>query len=826
MSKRYLAVMMVLVLTFSFLPVVMGSSSPNYAVIDPALEHRLSVEDGNEPIEVIIQLHDTIEERDLAYLRINGFTILQTFDVMPVIHAKGVKQDIEDLSNYERVRWIEFNAPMQYYMNMTKYTIEAQDVWLSQIRIGEEIFDPIDGSGVTVVVLDSGIDATHPDLDYDPVNIEGGETPEIGQKVIFNVKKDQDGVGEPFIPFENTDTTSGHGTHCAGTVAGNGQASAGRVQGIAPNAWLIGVSMGEGFATIDEYSGLVWTYDHSMPEDNPANIRVVTNSWGPGYPFDSLDPNDASAQMIMKLAHENNVAVVFAAGNDGGSNHDGATDTVNIFAKVPAAISVAASTRDGTGLAGFSSRGDIELVETWPDIAAPGVRIWSASARATMIGAGIGLQDLTRDENDPFYIAISGTSMATPHVAGLLALLWQACPSMTMSDELEDYEGDLPMVIQENADNFDQGPYSFDDLRIHESELILKLTSGYIEPEGNNGIPTGNGSTRKGLEDRTFDYAQGYGLVNAKRAVALALKLQYMRDPNMDGFLDHPEITVIDAYHASYGKIIREGSYSAKTDMISHTWDGEFVDSDKVIAELSAVYDDTVPTSDQRHSVYIPEETERMVIAFTYNPLYLEYDGITDIPEASYGYLYMTIDVDGDGNHDYPMEAVEIPNDINAFDPTEEQTVKIPISFNSDPFMNARGRNWTFNMMGYAYGIGGAFWDLLIGKGTRMAYHVDIQLRVNAEDKPKIPYAGFWFEEQSTQYFEGKTYIHQNWYVLKDRDNGDDDFILSAETGISLVLILILGLTASWLHLKKKFGLLSLPMEEEGVEWEIQEKGE
>ena len=341
-------------------------------------------------------------------------------------------------------------------------------------------------------------------------------------------------------------------------MAGNGQASAGRVQGIAPGAWLIGVSMGELFATIDEYSGLEWVYEHSRPDDNPANIRVVTNSWGPGYPFDSLDPNDASVQMIELITHENNVAVVFAAGNDGGDNHDGSADTVNIFAKVPSVISVSASTRNGKGMASFSSRGDKTQVGTWPDIAAPGVGIWSASARATMIGGGVGLLDLTRDEKDPFYIAISGTSMATPHVAGLVALLWEACPSMRMSETDEDYEGDLPMVIQENSGNVDAGPYEFDNLSIHESELILKLTARLISDTGGNGVPSGNESSRTGLKGRTYDYAQGYGLVNAKEAVALALRLQTMRDPDGDGIVDNPDVTVWDAFGRHKG-MIREG---------------------------------------------------------------------------------------------------------------------------------------------------------------------------------------------------------------------------------------------------------------------------
>ena len=821
MWKKPLVVLILCALALQMFPVAALASAPDDQVLDPALRYRLSIADDSDRIEVLIQFEDEVTRRDTAYLEVHGFELYRTFTAIPGVFASGEKSEIERLSNYPRTRWIEFNAPMKYYMNMTRYTIEAQDVWLSQIRDRDEVSGPINGSGVTVVVLDSGIDGTHPDLDYNPVDLDGGERPQPGQKVILNLKKDQNTAGEPFVPFKNTDTTSGHGTHCAGTVAGNGQASAGRIQGVAPGAWLIGVSMGELFATIDEYSGLEWVYEHSQPNDNPANIRVVTNSWGPGYPFDSLDPNDASAQMVNSIVHENNVAVVFAAGNDGSTNHDGHEDTVNIFAKVPAAISVAASTRDGKGLADFSSRGDRTLVETWPDIAAPGVRIWSAAARSTMIGAGIGLQDLTRDEKDPFYLAISGTSMATPHVAGLVALLWDACPSMTMSETLEDFEGELPIVVQENSGNFDGGPYEFDDARIHESELILKLTSGYIKDTGNNGIPSGNGSVRIGKGSRTFDYAQGYGLVNAKRAVALALKLQYLRDPDGDGIVDHPEITVWDAYNG-YEKIIKEGMYSKKTDTLHHSWVGEFVDSDKALAEQSSIYEDSVPTTNQKHSVFIPEDTDELLIHFTYYPLYFKYEDITDLPEGSFGMLFLTIDVDEDGEPDYPEESL-IPDTIMISDPTAKQSTWIRIDFTASPFDGARDRNWTFDTMGYAYGIGGLYWDILVGKGTRIAYNVDMRYRLDAEEKPRIPYDGFSFGEPSSQYFDGKVHIKQNWYVLRGQDDDDDLFDLSPEIGVSMILLFVIGLTASWLVLKRRFGFIGPVPDNDSVEWEMPE---
>ena len=119
--------------------------------------------------------------------------------------------------------------------------------------------------------------------------------------------------------------------------------------------------MGELAFTIDEYSALEHVYQLSKPgsaTQQAWNIKVVTNSWGPGFPFDSIDANDLTVQIIEKITIENNVAVIFANGNDGG---EGDEDQSNIFAKVPAAIGVAASNRDGIGMSDFSSRGDMSI---------------------------------------------------------------------------------------------------------------------------------------------------------------------------------------------------------------------------------------------------------------------------------------------------------------------------------------------------------------------------------------------------------------------------------------------------------------------------------
>jgi len=114
--------------------------------------------------------------------------------------------------------------------------------------------------------------------------------------------------------------------------------------------------------------GLDWVYENSRPDHNPSNIRVVSNSWGTSGNEDVYDPQDSITLISEKLVYENHVSVIFATGNDGG---DGSSVKTNPYSNTPAVISVVAMERDGKGMADFSSRGNREKQESWPDIGAP-----------------------------------------------------------------------------------------------------------------------------------------------------------------------------------------------------------------------------------------------------------------------------------------------------------------------------------------------------------------------------------------------------------------------------------------------------------------------
>lgn len=237
------------------------------------------------------------------------------------------------------------------------------------------------GEGVDVAVLDTGIDAGHPDL---AGQIESSAS---------------------FVPGQEVTDRHGHGTHVASTIAGTGAASGGVEKGVAPGADLhIGKVLNDAGSGQDSWiiAGMEWA-----ARDQKA--KVINMSLGTGSATDGTDP---LSQAVNALSAETGALFAVAAGNAGPSDR-----TVGGPGAADAALTVGAV--DGAdAIADFSSRGP-RLVDgaLKPEITAPGVNI--LAARSQYIG-GTG-----------YYRTSSGTSMATPHVAGAAALLAAAHPDWT-----------------------------------------------------------------------------------------------------------------------------------------------------------------------------------------------------------------------------------------------------------------------------------------------------------------------------------------------------------------------------------------------------------
>jgi subtilisin family serine protease len=257
-----------------------------------------------------------------------------------------------------------------------------------------------DGTGTTVAVLDGGYDAEHPDL--------------AGRVA----------AAEDFTGSGTTDDDNGHGTHVASTIAGTGAADPSKV-GMAPGAdLLVGkvLRFGSG-QTSWIVDGMEWAVDQGAD--------VVNMSLGSSEPTDCTDP---MAQAATRLSAQSTTLFVIAAGNNG------IRETVSSPGCTDGVLTVGAVDADGDP-AEFSSRGaTLGDHRIKPDLAAPGVGIVAAQADSP---GGI------------HYIAMSGTSMATPHVAGAAALVRQAHPDWTA----QQVEAALVGAVKSGADStvYDMG---------------------------------------------------------------------------------------------------------------------------------------------------------------------------------------------------------------------------------------------------------------------------------------------------------------------------------------------------------------------------------
>ena len=251
------------------------------------------------------------------------------------------------------------------------------------------------GEAVTLGVIDTGIDPTHPQL-------EGSNWDSV-----INTPVRESGI-------DAGPTSSGHGSHVASTAAGKLQISDTQVftEGVsrAPifSVQALGRVIGTGFS-----SEIV----NAMALAMDRGARVVNMSLGSKECQGGCEICP-ECRAVTTLS-ERGILVAVAAGNSGPDS-----DTINCPGCNPQSITVAAVDRNGE-VAEFSSRGGGRFPNK-PDVAAPGVSIFSGTGRATQV-------DLGDQQAGIGYAAISGTSMATPHVAGLLALLKHRNPNLTES---------------------------------------------------------------------------------------------------------------------------------------------------------------------------------------------------------------------------------------------------------------------------------------------------------------------------------------------------------------------------------------------------------
>ncbi|HEX8504677.1 MAG TPA: S8/S53 family peptidase [Hymenobacter sp.] len=393
------------------------------ATVDPALQSAFAT----SPVaQVIVTFNGsgapTLSQTTL--LQRLGILKGVTMRALPVVGVLATSSQVKALAQNPAVRSIYVNKKLDYYnfddTHLTGVKRLRADAQITARNGGL----PVSGKGVGVLINDSGVDGTHEDLKFGT---------HLVQNTLGSTNLNSLNAMLPVTYIEgvpNTDSNSGHGTHCAGTVGGTGARSGGKYEGVAPGASLLGYGSGGALLVLDAIGG----FDYALTHQFQYNIRVISNSFGSSGDFDPNDPLNVAT----KKCYDRGMVVVFAAGNEGPG-----ADTHNPYAIAPWTISVGAGDRNGL-LADFSSRGVrgeqgtfVVDGETWtfknePVIVAPGVDVVSTRAIAPVSSLGAQQDaELLQPGEIPFYTHSSGTSMATPHVAGIVALLLEANKSLS-----------------------------------------------------------------------------------------------------------------------------------------------------------------------------------------------------------------------------------------------------------------------------------------------------------------------------------------------------------------------------------------------------------
>ena len=387
--------------------------------------------------------------RSVARARALGLTLGTTYDEIDVFIARGPAEVVRELASIPQVDALEAIRPVQLSTDSSHVATRGQELLDGELTLPDGT--RIDGAGIGVAIVDSGIDGTHPDLAERVVSNIKIVCPSHPTSVYIQplTRPDEciDPAAKQTVPMEDTDTPSagGHGTHVAGIVAGEGTVAGGRWHGAAPGASLYGVSIGTVVTVENAVDGLRWVLDNH-DQVSPA-IRVVNNSWGTATHarYDTAPDHFHSVTWKMQEALiAEGVTVVQAAGNSAGDG-TAATTSPECVNPTPGVICVA-NYNDGNdgrrsgNIDGSSSRGrsDPTFVDTWPDIAAPGTSIISTCRERLPVCSVLGT--MVEDPEDS-YAAMTGTSMAAPHVAGIVAQILQVDPTLdpaAMEELLED----------------------------------------------------------------------------------------------------------------------------------------------------------------------------------------------------------------------------------------------------------------------------------------------------------------------------------------------------------------------------------------------------
>jgi serine protease AprX len=372
---------------------------------------------GNKELDVIVQYKTAPKAAHLAAAKALGATVKRQHSHIRAVSYHMKRNQLEKLlANDPNVTFI---SPNRKVISLNDYTA---------VTVGADIARSFgyEGAGVGVAVIDTGI-APHQDL------TDNGTT-----RIVYN---------ESFVTgVPDATDEDGHGTHVAGIVGGNGNASScvdctGTIRGIAPKVNLINLRVLDANGGGDD-SATIAAVDRAIELKDQYNIRVINMSLG--RPIADSYVNDPLCQAV-EQAWKAGIVVVVSAGNNGRTdNGNKGYATITAPGNDPYVITVGAmksqetDTRSDDTIATYSSKGPSYVDHVVkPDIVAPGNRVESLLAPGSTLSkqmpAGVvPTSEYTADPTaQPAYFRMSGTSMAAPVVSGAAALLLEQNPSLT-----------------------------------------------------------------------------------------------------------------------------------------------------------------------------------------------------------------------------------------------------------------------------------------------------------------------------------------------------------------------------------------------------------
>ena len=460
-------------------------------IIDPAVAQDFTFLAQSALYGAFVQFDSGTHKQQDALIESLNFDVKGDFrKYAKSVFVQGPVSAFFDLMDSPMVSRIEHNYPIRYFGDTqpwaTKVRLVQEEVAGGPYRDSQGRL--LTGQDVTLGVIDSGLFGAHPDYDINLLH-----NFKLTNFVVEGVPRYAD-VGKQ----DSENGAGGHGTHVTGTVGGGGLFSRydypvaaaapnipGTYTGAAPDAKIVHWAHGAGLFVLSA----ITAYEHILDVEETFEPRMVAvnNSYGadPG----PHDPASTATCLINEIVEERGIVMAFAAGNDGG---DGSATATSPSCKnpVPGVICVASQNDQNSGdpnapLSGFSSRGLEADPLDHPDIAAPGDTITSTCFQPSPtqpICTG-GQNGPAETQWLPWHGTISGTSMATPHITGIIGLIKQADPSLT--------PGEMELLIQRTA---------------------RKVGGGYVaDPQQPNG--------------GTTNFAWGAGLVDMQ-AIAIEMGLR------------------------------------------------------------------------------------------------------------------------------------------------------------------------------------------------------------------------------------------------------------------------------------------------------------